>query len=306
MLPDSDSHTDRATVIDGPEGQNRIGGPRLIVVSGALLGTQLEIEELPVLIGRASGCTLTLAHPSVSRNHCRIHLEGGQVFLQDLGSTNRTRVNGRPVEQISLRDGDQITVGQDDLKFFEGASAEARYHQELIDLAMYDSLTGFLNRRQFRILLQEAFEQCGSDSPMSILLLDLDHFKRINDQHGHLAGDQVLATVSKVLRELVADHGELGRLGGEEFATLLPGVAVAEAAEWAERLRAAVEDRDIDPGPITVSIGVAEWMPDVTDGSELLQRADGALYCAKNGGRNQIAIADNQTPTRDTIERFES
>ncbi len=305
MLPDPDSNTDRATVVEGPEGHDCGAGPRLVVVSGALLGTQLDIDELPVLIGRAAGCTLTLAHPSVSRNHCRIHREGDQVLLEDLGSTNRTRVNGRPVELIQLRDGDQITVGQDDLKFFEGASAEARYHQELIDLALYDALTGFLNRRQFRILLQEACDHGRTGQPMSLLLLDLDHFKQINDQHGHLAGDQVLATVSKVLRERVADHGELGRLGGEEFAILLPDLGVGKAAEMAEMLRLAVQQRGIEPGPITVSIGVAEWSTELPDGAALLQRADAALYCAKNSGRNRVAVADANTPLRAGVERFD-
>jgi len=304
VFPDPDSNTDRATVVDGPDSPDRGGGPRLIVVSGALLGTQLEIDLLPVLIGRAAGCTLTLAHPSVSRNHCRIHRSGDQVVLEDLGSTNRTRVNGRPVQEISLRDGDQITIGQDDLKFFEGSSAEARYHQELIDLALYDSLTGFLNRRQFRIQLQDACEQSRGEQPMSLLLLDLDHFKQINDRHGHLAGDQVLANVSKVLREQVGDHGELGRLGGEEFAVLLPNMALAEAAEWAERLRAAVERRAIDPGPITVSIGVAEWCDELSDAASMLERADGALYLAKHGGRNRVAIADECTAARGSAERF--
>ncbi|MCB1626877.1 MAG: GGDEF domain-containing protein [Xanthomonadales bacterium] len=294
MHPDPDSSTDRATIFESPSDEERAGGPRLIVVSGTLLGTQVDLSELPLIIGRSASCGLTLAHPSISRNHCRLWREAGQIWIEDLGSTNRTRVNGRSIERTGLRDGDQISVGQDDLKFFEGASAESRYHQELIDLALYDSLTGFLNRRQFRVLLQKACEATPLER-FSLLLLDLDHFKQINDRHGHLVGDQVLAAVSKVLREQIGDSGEFGRIGGEEFALLLPQMDAQTALELAERLRLAVCDRAIEPGPVTVSIGVAGSNLLASGlsrrASDLLALADTALYEAKNGGRNRVVLA---------------
>lgn len=294
VLPDPDSSTDRATIIETPSDEERAGGPRLIVVSGTLLGTQVDLNELPMLIGRSATCGLTLAHPSVSRNHCRLWREHNQIWIEDLGSTNRTRVNGRTIDRTALRDGDQISVGQDDLKFFEGASAEARYHQELIDLALYDSLTGFLNRRQFRVLLEKACESGGEGAGFGLLLLDLDHFKQINDRYGHLVGDQVLAAVSKALRENVGDHGEFGRIGGEEFALLAPGVDAEQAVALAEALRIAVSTRTIEPGPVTVSIGVAVCDGRRSERSEaaaLLVRADEALYKAKGSGRNRVVLA---------------
>lgn len=296
MLPDPDSSTDRATIIESPSDEERAGGPRLIVVSGTLLGTQVDLSELPMLIGRSASCGLTLAHPSVSRNHCRLFREAGEIWIEDLGSTNRTRVNGRAIERSSLRDGDQISVGQDDLKFFAGASAEARYHQELIDLALYDSLTGFLNRRQFRVLLQKACEAADGQC-FALMLLDLDHFKQVNDRHGHLIGDQVLAAVSKVLREQVGDQGELGRIGGEEFALLAPGMDATAAMALAERLRIAVCERAIEPGPVTVSIGVSSCRAlGQRQSSELLAVADSALYAAKHGGRNRVVLATEPEP----------
>jgi diguanylate cyclase (GGDEF)-like protein len=248
-----------------------------------------------MLIGRSASCGLTLAHPSVSRNHCRIWREDGQIWIEDLGSTNRTRVNGRALDRTVLRDGDQISVGQDDLKYFEGASAEARYHQELIDLALYDSLTGFLNRRQFRVLLEKACDSGADGAGFALLLLDLDHFKQVNDRYGHLVGDQVLAAVSKALRENVGDHGEFGRIGGEEFALLAPGLNAQQAVALAEALRVAVSTRTIEPGPVTVSIGVAAWDGQHSapgEAAALLVRADEALYRAKGSGRNKVVLAE--------------
>jgi diguanylate cyclase (GGDEF)-like protein len=215
--------------------------------------------------------------------------ERDRYWIEDLGSTNRTYLNGKPIRRAELRDGDQIGVGTNAIKFFIGASLEARYHDELIDLALYDSLTGFYNRRHFQALLAEELEKTRN-APLSLLLIDLDHFKSINDRFGHLIGDQVLSGVAQVPTE-----APIGRLGGEEFAVLWRGDA-ASAATLAERLRAAVAARPIETREhtlaVTMSIGIAQTGARTETGTDLLRRADEELYRAKRGGRNRVCMAD--------------
>ena len=278
--------------------------PRLIVVSGVLLGNQVELGDEAVVIGRSSECTLIMAHPSVSRVHCRIRREGDGYVIEDLGSTNRTYLNGKAVVCEALRDGDQIGIGSNSIKYFLGASMEADYHQELIDLAIYDSLTGFCNRRHFRSLLDDEVDKARAvtdASALCLLMIDLDHFKDINDRHGHLIGDQVLGGVAQLLREHAPGEATIGRLGGEEFAVMLRACPFDGAARLAEALCAAVAAQPIESreGPIatTISIGVAAIGGAIQSASDLLRCADARLYLAKQAGRNR-ACATDQEPAR--------
>ena len=291
---DQTSKTDRHTVGEPTRKDDGAFKPRLIVVSGMLLGQQMELGDAPVIVGRASACALSMPHPSVSRQHCRIWREGDRYLIEDLGSTNRTYLNGKVVTRAELRDGDQISVGNNAIKFFTGTSLEANYHEELIDLAIYDSLTGFYNRRRFRALLDE--EMGGAKSaPLSLLLMDLDHFKQINDLHGHLVGDQVLSGVAQAIREHAPGDAAIGRLGGEEFALALRDKSSQEAAALAETLRSAVSARPIETREqrltVTISIGVAQSGVDGATPSELLRRADERMYRAKQEGRNRVCSA---------------
>lgn len=286
------SSTDRATVIAGPDSDSRDRPPRLIVVSGVFLGHQLELGAEPVQIGRAADATLSLPHPSVSRQHCRVWAENEHYYIEDLGSTNKTFLNGQAVMRAQLKDGDQIGVGNHALKFFRGASPEARYHQELIDLAVHDSLTGFFNRRHFRMLLDEQVDRARHGAALSLLIIDLDHFKQINDHFGHLVGDQVIASVSQLLRDLAWSSCQLGRLGGEEFAVALPDAGLEEAYQFAEQLRLAIADNRFEihgeVHPVTTSVGVATWSPALSSAADLLRAADERLYLAKANGRNRV------------------
>jgi diguanylate cyclase (GGDEF)-like protein len=284
--------TDRATILEPSTTQEAQVNPRLIVVSGLLLGHQVEIGAEPVTIGRAAECTISLAHPSVSRLHCRIWQEDGRFHIEDMDSTNRTFLNGKPVTRAELRDGDQIGVGSNAIKFFVGESMEARYHDELIDLAIYDSLTGFYNRRRFQNMLAEEVEKARNGRALCLLMLDLDHFKAINDRHGHLVGDQALSHVAQILREQSPPHALIGRYGGEEFAMLLRDVSLAQALAVAEKLRLAVAVRPLPLRDlqlaVTMSVGVAECSGD-PNVATLLSAADAQLYRAKQGGRNRVS-----------------
>lgn len=293
---DHNSKTDRNTIAE--TGPHDTGGfkPRLIVVSGMMLGLQIELGNDAVTIGRASECALSLQHPSVSRHHCEISRDGDRYFIEDLGSTNRTYLNGKPVRREELHDGDQISVGNNAIKFFTGHSLEAKYHDELIDLAIYDSLTGFYNRRHFHTLLDEEIERAKGLLAVSVLMMDLDHFKNINDRFGHLVGDQVLTSAAQIMRAQAPNDAPFGRLGGEEFSLALAGTSLEEAVVIAEKLRNAIASKPIETRdqklPITISIGVAQAGAKLKNAADLLNAADDRLYRAKQAGRNCVWSKD--------------
>jgi diguanylate cyclase (GGDEF)-like protein len=177
------------------------------------------------------------------------------------------------------------------MKYFTGASMEATYHNELIDLAIYDGLTGFYNRRHFRGLLDEYIDKAKSGTPVSVLIMDLDHFKRVNDTYGHLCGDQVLTRAAQLIRENAPAGVPIGRLGGEEFAMALR-MPLEQAAVLAERVRGALAAGPIETKeatlPVTISIGVAQAEAPPATSADLLRRADEQLYRAKEEGRNRV------------------
>jgi diguanylate cyclase (GGDEF)-like protein len=293
---DHNSKTDRNTIAETGPHETGEFKPRLIVVSGMMLGLQIELGNDTVTIGRASECALSLQHPSVSRHHCEIARDGDRYFIEDLGSTNRTYLNGKAVRREELHDGDQISVGNNAIKFFTGHSLEAKYHDELIDLAIYDSLTGFYNRRHFHTLLDEEIERAKGTLPISVLMMDLDHFKNINDRFGHLVGDQVLTSAAQIMRANAPNDAPFGRLGGEEFALALAGKTLDEAVAVAEKLRNAIASKPIETRdqklPITISIGVAQSGAKLKNAAELLNGADDRLYRAKQAGRNCVCAKD--------------
>ncbi len=179
-----------------------------------------------------------------------------------------------------------------------------RHEQTLQHLATTDALTGLANRRAFMARLESELEQVAQGgAPGMVIMLDLDHFKRVNDTYGHAAGDKVLVHLAQMLGGKALRQGDLaGRLGGEEFAVLLPRTRADEAAAIAERLRLALEDSRIDSGEgrvitITLSAGIAA-LADTSE--ESLARADAALYQAKTSGRNRVVVADAPAPAHRT------
>jgi diguanylate cyclase (GGDEF)-like protein len=281
--------TQRTELSPGP----RQDGPQsacVVVIHGEGLGRRLDVAEQPIIVGRSHEADLQIAHPSVSRRHCALWREAGIYRVRDLGSTNRTRVNDRPVESAELADGDHVTVGESILKFISHASVEARYHEEVYQLATLDALTELYNRRHFQELLEKELARAGRHArPLALAILDVDHFKRINDEHGHIAGDGVLRQIAAIVREHVRGEDIAARIGGEEFAVLLPEAGAQAADAFAERLRAAIEAATFTPGGlqrrVTISIGIAHLAPARI---RSLRGADAALYEAKDRGRNRV------------------
>ena len=270
-------------------------GARVVVIHGENVGAQIEIGDQAVVVGRSAACDLQIPHASVSRQHCRIAFEGGCYVLEDLGSTNQTLVNEEPATRIELQDGDQIAVGEAVLKFMRRESLEDRYHQAMVEMATVDALTGLPNRRAWRETLERQVLLAQGGAALSLAFVDLDHFKRINDELGHLAGDEVLRAVATVIRNalLAGFHG--GRLGGEEFAVILTNTPLQKAIDYSEALRRAIEALRATPGgvprQITTSIGCVQWHRGFQTSAEFMRAADAELFRAKAAGRNRVCWA---------------
>ncbi|HUR55312.1 MAG TPA: GGDEF domain-containing protein [Gemmataceae bacterium] len=264
--------------------------------TGPDLGKRTPIGTLPVLIGRDVGCGLPNSHGSVSRRHARVErLPDGKYQVTDLNSTNGTFVNNARVRAAAVNDGDYRRVGECIYRFLAGGNLEAEYHEEIHRLSVIDPLTGIHNRRSLNEFLDREVERAKRHSrPLSVVLFDIDHFKRINDQFGHTAGDFTLRNVAARAQELTRQDELLARYGGEEFVLVLPETALEPALATAERLCRAIAADPFDfegtPFSVTVSAGVgvlpAGGQTVVTD---LLRRADECLYEAKRAGRNCVA-----------------
>jgi diguanylate cyclase (GGDEF)-like protein len=172
--------------------------------------------------------------------------------------------------------------------------ASERVRSEFEHLATHDGLTGALTRRALLDLADQEMRRWQRyQQPFSMLMLDVDHFKQINDNHGHLVGDAVLRDVVAKMGHALRGSDRLGRYGGEEFLVLMPGTDLAAARAVAERIAATVrESPGLSGGPrCTVSIGITAMQPGDTRFDQLLARADAALYGAKASGRDQVAVA---------------
>lgn len=262
-----------------------------LVVSGQLA----TLNEARTSVGRDETNDLCIADNSVSRNHALIERFGDVYRVTDLGSTNGTCVNEQRVESEDLTPGDRVQFGSYIYKFMSSNHIEMQYHEAVYSMMTRDGLTGVLNKRYFLDMIGREFQKSlHRGTPISLIIFDIDHFKSVNDTHGHLAGDEVLKELSVRVGKVVAQHDVFARYGGEEFAILLTGVATDEAADVAERCRQACEAEpfttSVGPLPITISVGVAEFAslanPQTED--DLVQAADAKLYEAKRGGRNRV------------------
>lgn len=283
-----------ATRLRAPEGEPRRGGEAcLVFVAGeAALGLVVPLEG-EVVLGRDAGCAVALAADDVSRRHARVAPDGDGHVVVDLGSTNGTFVNGERVAARRLAAGDRLRVGAFVAAYVAAGDAAGRELEELARLARRDALTGLANRRALDDALAREVARAGRDAaPLAALLVDLDRFKRVNDLHGHAAGDAVLREVAARAAAALRAGDLLARMGGEELAALLPGADLAAAAEVGERVRARVAAEPVRaagaPLAVTVSVGCAALAPG-EDGAALLARADAKLYEAKRAGRDRVA-----------------
>jgi len=287
--------TDR-TELGGRPQKPRETHASLVVIHGERLGERVRLGDEPLTVGRGAENGLQLGEASVSRRHCEIVRDGERFRIRDLGATNRTYLNDQPIIEAWLADGDHVTVGQTILKFVGPANLEARYHAEVHQRTILDTLTGLHNRRYFLDMLDREIARFDRHSrAFSVAILDIDHFKPINDALGHIGGDDILRDLGRLLRQRVRRNDIAARIGGEEFALLLPETPLEQGAELAEHLRRAVAEHPFrgedKPVAMTVSAGVAEWVKAMHSASDILRAADRALYEAKGAGRNRVKVS---------------
>ena len=264
----------------------------LVVLSGSNVGEMYRIEKDQVVIGRGDKVDLRLVDEGISREHVRLSREEGRIVLEDLGSTNGTYCNGQRVARQPLAEGDKILIGSTTiLKFGYQDKLDEMFQRQMSESALRDGLTRAFNKRYFTDRIESEFQYAIRHSaPLSLIFLDIDHFKKINDQHGHQAGDHVLAQLSTLVMSMLGEEETFARYGGEEFAVIARGVELAAATELSERLRAAVEAHPFNfestSLPVTISVGVARAPgPGMGASGDLVARADEAMYAAKRSGR---------------------
>jgi two-component system, cell cycle response regulator len=260
-----------------------------------LLGKRIELSGGDLVIGRGDDVDLSLPSESVSRRHARIYRDGAAYRVDDLDSTNGTYVNDRLKETAVLRRGDQIKVGDTILKYLTGDDVENQFHEAFRRLAMHDGLTDIYNKRYFLDSLRSEISRADRhERPLALILFDIDHFKRINDDYGHLAGDAILKEMAARVSAQIRPSDVFARYGGEEFVIMLPDTPIDGAHAVAEKLRRSIETRQFtfegSRISVTSSFGVAQHSRGLDD-VELIRLADERLYRAKRRGRNQVIAA---------------
>lgn len=271
----------------------------LLVVQGAEvdLGTHVVCDR-PITLGRDPDVELPLRDGSISRRHCSVERddESGRYVLRDLGSTNGTRVNGTRVkEPVPLAEGDKIFLGASVVRFSYADGFDVEYHAKLESLVTTDALTGLLSKRRFDAEYARAVDTARLDgAPVSVLVMDMDGLKQINDTHGHDMGGYAIIEVAKIIQGALQGQGETCRFGGDEFMSFLPAKSKPEACALAERIRDGVASHVFEKDGIrvcpTISIGVATLPEDGDTTDDLFRAADRALYRAKGAGKNQVAV----------------
>ena len=312
----TDAFTDPRTMLTRRKtGEDSVGGlglptkrPVLFVLSGPAVARQFVFPDgaTSITVGRGEIANFRVADASVSRKHAAFSLvedpqEGLQIWVEDLGSTNGTRVDGEIIRSIHrLRSGQRVVLGEMMLRFDLLSSDDIQAQGGLakeVEAGRSDPLTGLLSRRYLTEHLPSLVQSHQRHKiPLSVAMIDADYFKRVNDTHGHPAGDQVLRGIAEVICTRIRTADIPIRYGGEEFVVLLPGAPREESARIGERIRVAVSRQPFDEVfsglRVTVSLGLATLI-EGEDASGLIGRADDALYQAKRTGRDRIVVASS-------------
>lgn len=270
--------------------------PTLTLLRGGLPGRMFRVNRDAIVLGRLPDCDIQLDEGGVSRQHAKLVLDrGDRVEIVDRGSTNGTFVNGHRIDRAHLRDGDKVQLGSFVvLRFNYQDALDEEFQRQQFDSITRDSLTGCHNRLYFdEALRREVAYAHRNGGELAVALVDLDHFKLVNDEFGHPVGDQVLQQVATALYCQLRNYDVLARYGGEEFALLLRGTTMADGRTICERLRNAVHRLSISVGGHevrpSVSVGVAHVSERPNDARALMRIADQRLYAAKAAGRNCVA-----------------
>jgi two-component system, cell cycle response regulator len=274
----------------------------LVEIYGDKLGQKFELDSDEVLIGRDVKSDIIIDSVSVSRKHAMIYKnyynpDNSEYFssfwVKDLGSTNGTYVRDKQITNEKLKNGDTVKIGSTIYKFILGSNIENAYFEEIYQMTIIDGLTNSYNKRYFLENLDKEISRSKRyGRPLSLIMFDIDFFKKINDSYGHLAGDFILKKLSTVVKTSIRMEEIFARYGGEEFVITLPESTKDASLKLAEKIRHLVEvtcfnfkERNIN---LTISIGVAAIDKKITSAMSLIAEADKNLYIAKNNGRNSV------------------
>ncbi len=282
----------------GPEGGSGTeAGPRPVPGTGLAVVTAVEADEALAFLRAFNRRTMAVSVASLALALAASWLLARRLLLpvRDLVRGLRSVARGEFDVELPARGGEEWRhlIGT-----FNRMVAEVRaYNRDLERRARLDSLTGLLNRGSLEEELEWAIRRAARrGEPVSVLMVDIDHFKAYNDQFGHQAGDEVLRACAGAVREAVRERDLVGRYGGEELMVILPGADCAEAGAVAERIRGSVAALSWPHRPVTLSVGVA-CFPRQADSAELLvARADTALYAAKARGRDTVVVWGEHRP----------
>jgi diguanylate cyclase (GGDEF)-like protein len=278
--------------------------PALVFLSGELIAVPIPLEREEVILGRALAADVRVNDTKVSRKHAKITCHEDpdtgltEYVLTDLGARNGTCLNGRKIKSEILRNGDKIALGEHILRFELLDEIDREYQRQIHRLISHDDLTGLLSSRSFfSELRREASRAKAESRPFCVLMMDLDHFKDVNDTYGHLTGSRTLEELAECIIRNMRSGDAAARFGGEEFAAFLLDAELPQAMIAAERIRAEVERFEFSivkrgladkKHRITISIGISSFPDDSNDPIELVEMADSALYRAKHEGRNRV------------------
>ena len=299
---------EKTSVISGDTFKGRLAEavkepPCLILLVGPTryIGKQWPITGSDLVIGRAPQSQIYIDDRSVSKSHAKVLLsELNEVSIIDLESTNKTVINGRPLPSLTpvkLQNNDQLKAGNVIFKFLERGNIEAITSKDIHDRTSLDGLTKIFNKASLLEHGIEAFKRAQlMQFPLTVINFDLDHFKKVNDNYGHLAGDYVLKEIAELIKtKFIRGDDFFARFGGEEFVIILHGSTAAQGFEIAERIRLNIQKHQFvfenKPLPITISAGVAEKTPSMSAWDDLYKKSDEVLYQSKNSGRNKVTKA---------------
>lgn len=268
--------------------------PALIVMQGDLPGQVFRLRSGRQLLGRRSECDVRIRDRAVSGIHAEVVIAGEEVTIHDLASTNGTNVNGSRIAQPTrLTSGSLVKLGNSIFRFVD-SPLEIQFTEALHSRGITDQLTGAYNQAYLVSRLGLALETASADRPVSLITFDFDDFKSINDTHGHAAGDHILRITTALIRETCIRSADVfARMGGEEFAVMLPSTPAATAQAIAEQIRTTLASRTFDYNLASISVRVSLGACTTTLPNEsaeaLLERADALLYRSKNEGRNRVS-----------------
>lgn len=291
--------SEEKTIVGEPLDLTGVSGPSsskracLVQYSGSQVGKRYILDENEMIIGRHEGVNIQVNDLSVSRRHARACQKGSAWEIEDLGSANGSFVDEKRIKKNLLKHGDMIRFGSIVFKFFADGSSEGAFVDNIYKKATIDPTTGIFNKNYLIDELESYFKVARNyKRALSIIIYDLDFFKKVNDVHGHNAGDHILREAAQLAKSLIRKNDIIARFGGEEFLIILPETELKYATELAERIREkfssnvfTYEGKSLKQ---TISLGVAQNNSSIDSPKQLLDIADQKLYQSKKSGRNRV------------------